>query len=57
VKRCRCCGAEHTLATVHRLFLGWQRFDHVALLLFNCYCGSTLAIELPNPRIRHARTA
>lgn len=35
--------------------IGWQRFDDVSLLLFNCACQSTLAIEVPNPRIREAR--
>lgn len=53
MKRCRCCSRVYSLADVVRLSIGWQRFDDVSLLLFNCECiGTTLAVEVPNPRIR-----
>jgi hypothetical protein len=57
MKHCRCCGRAHTLGDAHRLFLGWMRFDDRAYLHFNCPCGSTLVLELVNPRIRHARAS
>lgn len=57
MKLCRCCGRTHTLVDVHRLFIGWQRYDDVSLALFNCTCDSTLAVEVPNPRIRFASEA
>lgn len=40
VTQCRCCGLIHDLADLPK-FLGPEM---MGLLLFNCQCGSTLAI-------------
>lgn len=48
----RCgCGCTHTLADVTRAPRFWD-YGFVVLLAFDCACGSTLTIELPNPTVK-----
>lgn len=58
-KVCRCCGRAHSLAdaTAKSVHVGIQRYDYIALFMWNCSCGSTLATELPNPLIRSVTPA
>jgi hypothetical protein len=51
-RKCRCCGRTNSLVDAHRAYVGIQRYDYIALLLWNCECTSTLALELPNPTIK-----